>query len=95
MPNYKTIDDRNSDILPTVAQMRKSQADGQTGEGLNETDCRELNAVQGHQADIQEFTDAGKQCGLIERGLMNGDPKLTKMLMDGVSRNDWPEGEVL
>src|SRR6266403_1309186 len=80
MPNFKQIDDKNSVVLPSVAQMRKSQADGQTGEGMNETDCRELNATQGHQADIREFTDAGKRCGIIQRGMMNGDPALTKTL---------------
>jgi hypothetical protein len=95
MPEIKKIDDRNSEILPSIAKLRESQAKGQRDEGMNETDCRDLNAAQGHKADIQEFTDAGKQCGIIERGMMNGDPALTKTLMDDVDRTDWPEGEIL
>ena len=53
-----------------------------------------MNATQGHQADIREVTDAVERCKIIQRG-MNGDPALTKTLLDGVDRADWPEGEEL
>jgi len=96
MPNIKQVDDRNSEILPSITQLRASQAKGQRDEGMNESDCTELNATQGHQADIKEHTDAGKQCGIIQRGRgMNGDPAATKTLMDNVNRENHPDIEEL
>jgi hypothetical protein len=92
MATYKKIDDRNSEILPSITKLRASQAKGAADEGMNETDCRELNATQGHIADIKEFTDAERQCAIIRRGMMaNQDADPSRM--DDVNRKDWPEGE--
>jgi len=54
MPQIKEIRDKASDAVPSIAEMRESQRKGSEGEGLNETDCRDLNAAQGHKVDITE-----------------------------------------
>jgi len=54
MPQIKEIRDKASDAVPSIAEMRESQRKGSEGEGLNETDCKDLNAVQGHKVEIMD-----------------------------------------
>ncbi len=80
--------------MPSIAELRASQKKGSKGEGMNETDCRDLNATQGHKVDIKEFTDAERRCGIIRRGMMNKEDA-TLDLLDRVSKEDWPETPIL
>jgi hypothetical protein len=90
MPKYEYIHDRDSQILPTVGEMRKSQAEGNVGEGLNEYDCTDLNAVQGHKADIKEHMDAEELANKILRGMTeNEDAEIDRL--DRTPRGSWPD----
>ena len=51
---FTEIRDTESDSVPSIDEMRASQKKGNEGEGLNETDCRDLNAAQGLKVDIRE-----------------------------------------
>lgn len=53
MPDIKTIHDKDSYILPSVAEMRASQKKGSEGPGMNDPDCK-MGDQQGHQVDIRE-----------------------------------------
>ncbi len=92
MPKYETIHDRDSRILPTVSELRASQKEGMEDEGMNETDCTELNAVQGHQADIKEFTDGPQRAKLYCGGMMdNQEAEISRL--DRTERGSWPDAE--
>lgn len=86
----KTINDRNSEMLPSVAELRATQKKGMAGEGMNEYDCTDLNAVQGHKADIKEFTEGEKRASLYCDGMMdNEDADVSRLSRTNMS--DHPE----
>ena len=89
MPEIKTIHDKDSIVLPNIDELRASQKKGRTGEGMSETGCRELNATQGHQADIREFTEAGRQAEIVRSAKSNQDAKIDRL--DRTDRRDHPD----
>lgn len=90
MAKIETINDRDSYILPTVSDLRKTQQEGMCCEGMNETDCTELNAVQGHQADIKEFMPGDELAKITRRNKMeNNDADVSRL--DRTERGSWPE----
>jgi len=90
MPEIKTIHDRNSNILPTTAELLASSKKGHEGEGMNKNDCTELNETQGHIADIKEHTDAEKLADMIRAGMMdNDDAEISRL--DRTERGSWPD----
>jgi hypothetical protein len=89
MPKIETIHDKDSYVLPTVSELRATQKEGNTGEGLNKTDCTELNAVQGHQADIREFVEGEKFAKVRLAALDNEDADISRL--DRTNRDSWPE----
>lgn len=79
-----------SQMLPGVGELRATQKEGSEGEGMNDADCTELNATQGHEADIKEHVDGAQQAKTTRRNKMEGndaDPSR----MDKVERKSWPE----
>jgi hypothetical protein len=66
MPNIKEIADGGSNPnTPTVAQMRKSQAAGSTGQGTSELTFAEKNAIRNQgtgkgEGSDPKFPDAGE-----------------------------------
>lgn len=48
-----TIHDRDSDMLPSVAELRASQRKGAEGKGMNPPDSK-LNEEQGHEVEIKD-----------------------------------------
>ncbi len=53
MPEIKTIHDKDSDMLPSVTEMRASQKQGSTGDGLPENCTGKLNETIGMQVEIK------------------------------------------
>lgn len=53
MPEIKVIHDRDSELLPSIGELRASQSKGATGSGMNENTGKELNSTQGHGVDIR------------------------------------------
>jgi len=79
-----------SQMLPSVSELRATQTEGLADEGLNPTDCTELNAVQGHQADIKEHVDGEALARKIHRGMIdNNDADVSRL--DRTERKSWPE----
>lgn len=79
-----------SQMLPSVSELRATQKQGMADEGMNETDCTELNAVQGHQADIKEHIDGGQLAETTRREKMeNNDADVSRL--DRTERKSWPE----
>lgn len=77
-------------MLPSVSELRATQKEGSEDEGLNSTDCTELNAVQGHQADIKEHVDGGQLAETTRRKKMeNNDADVSRL--DRTERGSWPE----
>jgi hypothetical protein len=72
-----------------ISEMRASQKKGSEGEGLNETDCTELNATQGHEADIREHVDAERLAEKIRSGMMDNEDA-DNALLDRTDKKGWP-----
>lgn len=51
---FTEIDDKASDSVPSIADMRDSQRQGGQGKGTNDAGSEDLNRVQGHGVDIRE-----------------------------------------
>jgi hypothetical protein len=47
-----TVHDKDSDMLPSVAELRASQRKGSEGKGMNPPDTK-LNETQGHGVEIK------------------------------------------
>ena len=52
MAEINTVHDKDSDMLPSVAELRASQKKGATGKGMNPADTK-LNECQGHEVEIK------------------------------------------
>lgn len=48
----KTIHDKDSDMLPSIEELRASQKQGGEGKGMNPADTK-LNETQGHEVEIK------------------------------------------
>jgi len=79
-----------SQMLPSVSELRATQKKGMADEGMNTTDCTELNAVQGHQADIREHIDGEQLANKIHRGMIDNDDADVSRL-DRTPKGSWPE----
>jgi hypothetical protein len=54
MAEIKEVNDKSSESVPTLKQMRESQKAGGEGTGLPENSTGKLNECQGHEADVKE-----------------------------------------
>jgi len=90
MAKIETINDRDSYILPTVSDLRATQKEGMANEGLNEYDCTDLNAVQGHKADIKEFTDGPQVAKLVRRNMIENNDA-DNACLDHTEKESWPD----
>lgn len=53
MPKITQINDKPSDSVPSLAEMRESQRQGGMGKGTNDPNTK-LNEAQGQDVDIQD-----------------------------------------
>jgi len=62
------------------------------GEGLNDYDCTDLNAVQGHKADIKEYVDGAqngpKPCAVSKWKIKTADQRPR---LDRTEKGSWPD----
>lgn len=82
-----------NELLPSINELRASQKKGREDEGLNETDCRELNATQGHKVDIRDYPGADQACEAVQRGMMDGNASGNLTKLDRTDRGSWPDAE--
>jgi len=79
-----------SQILPSVSELRATQKQGMQGEGLNDYDCTDLNAVQGHKADIKEYVD-GAQTAKTMRRIKMENQDADNARLDRTEKGSWPD----
>lgn len=79
------------EFYPTIEELRASQKKGAFNEGLNATDCTELNAVQGHKVDIREHIEGMPTARAIREGMIEGNQRGHMDCLDRTNRAEWPD----